>query len=354
MYKRQGIKYVDFEVKEYPKKGKSGAIPPRISEPATMMVLNAVLKSKKVFKSEEDIFVDDVYKELEELFSNQFGHKLDEWIYTFYQQNKLFFANYSKSTWADFKHNQYKGQRDPQVFFKEHLKTLEKAPGIKAGTYEQWNPADLYAVKRSEESSLEKEITEASKSPNANTLMKLNAHIVKLMEKKELVGISLKKVNFGDNAEIHLYNVDLSDKLKMKFYYDTQASESSESLNNIGLFAGYKSGGYSIGAEYNKMENGTTYKNPVDNHNLDGISIYNRYSINDKYEIFARYDQISSNVVDGATTSWNYDDDGSLIIIGTQYKANDGVKFSLNGRSFSYENLDTNLFEVYFNVEFKL
>ena len=48
---------------------------------------------------------------------------------------------------------------------------------------------------------------------------------------------------------------DFSDKLKMKFYYDTQASESSESLNNIGLFAGYKSGGYSIGAEYNKMEN---------------------------------------------------------------------------------------------------
>ena len=46
----------------------------------------------------------------------------------------------------------------------------------------------------------------------------------------------------------------------MKFYYDTQASESSESLNNIGLFAGYKSGGYSIGAEYNKMENGTTQK----------------------------------------------------------------------------------------------
>ena len=147
---------------------------------------------------------------------------------------------------------------------------------------------------------------------------------------------------------------DFSDKLKMKFYYDTQASESSESLNNIGLFAGYKSGGYSIGAEYNKMENGTTYKNPVDNHNLDGISIYNRYSINDKYEIFARYDQISSNVVDGATNSWNYDDDGSLIIIGTQYKANNGVKFSLNGRGFSYENLDTNLFEVYFNVEFKL
>lgn len=161
--------------------------------------------------------------------------------------------------------------------------------------------------------------------------------------------------DFDGNQRVGLNLIyAVSDSVNLKFYYDTQESANSESLNNIGVFAGYKSENYSIGAEYNKMENGTTYKTPIDNHNLDGISIYNRYSINDKYEIFARYDQISSNVVDGATTSWNYDDDGSLIIIGTQYKANDGVKFSLNGRSFSYENLDNNLFEVYFNVEFKL
>ena len=146
----------------------------------------------------------------------------------------------------------------------------------------------------------------------------------------------------------------VSNSVNLKFYYDTQSSANSESLNNIGLFAGYKAGDYSIGAEYNKMENGTTYKTPIDNHNLDGISIYNRYSISDKYEVFARFDQISSNTLDGATNSWNYDDDGSLIIIGTQYKANDGVKFSLNARSFTYKNLDTNLFEVFFNVEFKL
>jgi hypothetical protein len=161
--------------------------------------------------------------------------------------------------------------------------------------------------------------------------------------------------DFDGNQRVGLNLIyAVSDSVNLKFYYDTQESANSESLNNIGLFAGYKSGDYSIGAEYNKMENGTTYKTPIDNHNLDGISIYNRYSINDKYEVFARFDQISSNTLDGATNSWNYDDDGSLIIIGTQYKANDGVKFSLNARSFSYENLDTDLFEVFFNVEFKL
>ena len=40
--------------------------------------------------------------------------------------------------------------------------------------------------------------------------MKLNAHIVKLMEKKELVGISLKKIESGDMPKFKIYNVDSS------------------------------------------------------------------------------------------------------------------------------------------------
>jgi hypothetical protein len=204
-----GTKYIDFDVKEYPVKGKSGALNAKISEPATRLVLNAALESKgKVFKTEEDIFVHDVYKDLEKLFGKDWGHKLDEWIYTFLQQNILFFKNYGRYTWAKFKH-QDSGQRDMQVFFKEHLKTLESAPGVKIGrNYTQWNPADIYAVKRSEQGTLETEIKEASKSPNANTLMKLNNHMVKLMEKKELVGISLKKIESGDTPHFKLYNVD--------------------------------------------------------------------------------------------------------------------------------------------------
>ena len=212
-YVDKGTKYIDFDVKEYPTKGKAGAMPPKISEPATMLVLNAALDSKgKVFKSEEDIFVHDVYKDLEKLFGTEWGHKLDEWIYTFLHQNILFFKNYSRSTWAPFKHKAYKNQKDMQVFFSKHLKSLQGDPGIedKSRNYEQWNPADIWAVKRSEQSTLEKEIEEASKSPNANTLMKLNIHIVKLMEKKELVGVSLKKINSGDTPHFKIYNVDSS------------------------------------------------------------------------------------------------------------------------------------------------
>ena len=218
-YIDKGTKYIDFEVREYPKAKDSkggGTLPARISEPATRFILNAALKSKgKIFKTEEDIFVDDVYKDLEELFSNKWGHKLDSWIYTFLKQNELFFKNYGRTTWAKFKHKDYRGERDMQVFFEEHLKTLTSAPGVKVGrNYTQWNPADIWAVKRSEQSTLEEEITEASKNPSADNLMKLNLHLVKLMEKKELVGISLKKIEpKGDpptGGTFKIFNVDSS------------------------------------------------------------------------------------------------------------------------------------------------
>ena len=211
-YIDNGTRYIDFDVREYPVGGgKSGAVKPAISEPATMLVLNAALESKgKIFKTQEDIFVDDVYKDLEKLFAKgNVDHKLDSWIYTFLTQNKLFFKHYGRTTWAPFKHNKYKDQRDMQVFFSEHLQSLTTSPNVKVGrTYEQWNPADLWAVKRTEQKSLENEITEATKNPSADNLMKLNLHIVKLMEKKELVGISLKKIESGGSFKI--FNVDSS------------------------------------------------------------------------------------------------------------------------------------------------
>ena len=40
--------------------------------------------------------------------------------------------------------------------------------------------------------------------------MKLNIHIIKLMEKRELVGVSLKKINSGDTPHFKIYNVDSS------------------------------------------------------------------------------------------------------------------------------------------------
>ncbi|MEC9108706.1 MAG: hypothetical protein VX472_04025 [Bacteroidota bacterium] len=155
---------------------------------------------------------------------------------------------------------------------------------------------------------------------------------------------------FGMNL---IYNP--TEKLTTKFYYDTHPSENSNSLNNIAFFAGYKSDSWRIGAEYNKMENGTNYKTAIDDHNLDGISFYGSYVFNNKVEIFARFDEISSNIINGQETSWNHNKDGALIMLGAQYIAAKGVKFSINARNFNYINddiEDSSL--IYFNAEFKL
>ena len=140
-----------------------------------------------------------------------------------------------------------------------------------------------------------------------------------------------------------------------KLYYDTHASENSKSLNNIAFFAGYKADSWKIGAEYNKMENGTSYKTAIDDHNLEGISVYGSYIFNDKIEIFARFDEISSNTLNGQNSSWNYEKDGILILFGAQYIAAKGVNFSINSRNFNYINddIEDSSF-IYFNAEFKL
>ena len=209
----KGIRYIDFDVKEYPTQRNEtggGTMPESISEPATRFILNAALESKgKIFKSQEDIFVHDVYKDLEKLYGKKWGHKLDSWIYTFFKQNQIFFQKYGSVKWAKFKHKDYKSEKDMQVFFVKHLKTLTTAPGVKVGrNYEQWNPADIWAVKRTDQKTLEDEITTATKNPSADNLMKLNTHIITLMEDDELVGISLKKIESGGSFKI--FNVDSS------------------------------------------------------------------------------------------------------------------------------------------------
>jgi hypothetical protein len=144
-------------------------------------------------------------------------------------------------------------------------------------------------------------------------------------------------------------------KIISKFYYDTHAILNSKSINNLGIFIGFNSAKFRFGAEYNKMQNAESYKLAAENHNLEGISLYGSYAINDKLELFIRYDKLSSNNTDDNIINWNYENDGSLNMIGIQYSSVKGVKFSLNSRNFNFN--DNNISDstlIYFNAEFKL
>ena len=48
------------------------------------------------------------------------------------------------------------------------------------------------------------------------------------------------------------------------------------------------------------MQNGETYKNAAEDHNLTGLSFYGSYLLNEKFEVFVRYDKLTSNQVEEA------------------------------------------------------
>ncbi len=143
--------------------------------------------------------------------------------------------------------------------------------------------------------------------------------------------------------------------LTTKIYMDSQSVTDTKAISALSLFAGYKASDWRLGTEYNKLNNGKKYSSAAVDHELDGISFYATYVINKKFEVFGRYDQLSSNTVTGGLNDWNIANDGSQIIAGIQYAPVKGLKFSLNYQDFSFDNstLD-NKSLVFLNAEFKL
>jgi hypothetical protein len=143
--------------------------------------------------------------------------------------------------------------------------------------------------------------------------------------------------------------------LTTKIYVDRQPITDSDAITTIGLFAGYKASNWRLGVEYNQLKNGKKYSSAYVDHDLDGMSFYATYVINKKVEIFGRYDNLSSNTLDGESIAWNRAHNGSQIISGIQYAPVKGLKFSLNYQGFKFDN-DAIINEslVFLNAEFKL
>jgi hypothetical protein len=140
-----------------------------------------------------------------------------------------------------------------------------------------------------------------------------------------------------------------------KVYYDTQSTTDGKAVTSLALFAGYKGKGWRFGAEYNKLSNGKKYTSPADEHDLDGISIYSTVEFSKKWELFGRFDQLSSNTLEGDTLAWNEGKNGNAIITGIQYYPVKGFKLSFNYQGFNFEKNDVNTkSRVFLNAEYKL
>lgn len=107
--------------------------------------------------------------------------------------------------------------------------------------------------------------------------------------------------------------------------YGSINERSDKSLENSNLYAtfiGYKHEKFSIGAEYNRIENMSN----IDNHNLSGVSIYSTIKLCDKVNSFLRHDNIWSK------DDWNVNKDEATYMTGIEYSPCRYVKIAPNFR----------------------
>ncbi len=200
------------------KEAVKGATPADIQEEGTTIILNAALKDNVTFSTDDKkkkVFVkrsgttkpiqqDKLYKSLEKLFG-PYKKRIEDWLWTYYQQNKVFMNEYGKIQWDPFVY----GDRSFTDFFREHMDRMERESGIKAGNYTTWNPSDIWAVRGMD--SVRKELDKALK---VGTLIEMNSKLIHLMESNELMGISLKMIKSGADAHVKLHNAETSSALK--------------------------------------------------------------------------------------------------------------------------------------------
>ena len=207
-------------------------IPTEIQEKATTIIFNQALRKNVAFNKEEDIKNHpETRKLLLECFGKNWDHRLDDWTWTFFQQQKQFLKEYKGTKWGPFEYH----KQDLVHFFSTEIQQVARDldPFVPAGKYTTWNPADIFAAY--DMPAIKKKIEEEikRKEPITQTLVELNNILVGLMEKKKLVGISLKKVKHGNKAEIHLHNVESSQILKFEKLEKYVMKDINFSIKNI-------------------------------------------------------------------------------------------------------------------------
>ncbi|MFY9153747.1 MAG: hypothetical protein WAO52_17140 [Prolixibacteraceae bacterium] len=96
-------------------------------------------------------------------------------------------------------------------------------------------------------------------------------------------------------------------------------------------FVGYKVGKLSLAGEYNYQKN----QGMVDGKDFYGPSFYGIYGLSKKSKVFARFDQLQSKTLSGASDNWNIGKDGQLFMAGFEFAPVSGIKLSPNYRGWS-------------------
>lgn len=202
---------VNFKEKKDPQESRKQT-PTQYQEKGTTDVFNRVLDEDKRYASVEDMKKDKkLMNDLRDTFSGKTAKKnvgdhrdkIDDWMNTFFTQQDLFFIQkYSPSIWSKFEYH----NKDWVSFWSDFIKKVKTSEGKPVGDYTTWNPSDIWAVKNKKECN--DAIDAAFKADKGDPkLSKLNNLLIKMMKDKQLVGISLKKID-GSGAKLEEKNLD--------------------------------------------------------------------------------------------------------------------------------------------------
>jgi hypothetical protein len=152
--------------------------------------------------------------------------------------------------------------------------------------------------------------------------------------------------NFKYSAGLSFYPVP---SMIMRVYYDLEHKDVNQST--LSTFLGYQQQKWSGGMEYNRKFN----QDFRADHHQTGLSFYMAYDLNDRFEVFGRFDQLSSNIPGELNKPWNLVNDGSAIIAGVQFHPIEQVKLALNYQDWvpSAGNMQSTSY-IFLNLEVSL
>ena len=217
---------VEVRLREFTIKG--GVIPTEIQETGTTIILNAVLRGKRVeFLTADSILQHKPTKEgLERVFGT-YKDRLENWTHTYFEQQKaiLDVNKFKGSNWAEFTY----GNESFTDFFTDIVKNTTRRDGTKVTKYTEWNPSDIWAAYKLKD--MQNDITKELED-GANVISKLNNLLRGYFDRNELIGLSLKKIADKGEAHVAFYNNNVND-LKLKIIEEYKFNDLIFNLKGI-------------------------------------------------------------------------------------------------------------------------
>ncbi len=152
--------------------------------------------------------------------------------------------------------------------------------------------------------------------------------------------------NMQDELGLLRYGVGVTYKMNnfsVRIFRDILNDDLDRKQNTTSAAVAYSSGNLNLGLERNRMDNSNYYHGQ----NKEITSFYGSYKLNNKYSVFGRMDNVSSD------NDWNIDKDGTYAIGGIERKMTQGIKLAINIQSWKgLTNLDSDE-TLFMNLECK-